>query len=641
MSTPALQGEIETPRPLRADGGRITITGWCCQIGAGSAPPVRLACADAILQLTARQARPDAAGLLPGEPAAANSGFTITGVVPPGVHLARLEAQASDGRWLTFRQFTIVASAEPFRAVVDTPIAAGTLRDRVKVGGWALDTAQPVTDLHLRYGHREIACRVDQERGDVPAAFPGVPHAARSGFVSDDFLVAGHGPVRVKARLADGRTVVAPTRVCFSIDRDENHAPDLDLTAARVGLPGEAPRPTSAASPTPASTPRNLLFILPGSFAANNALHVTALANELAAAGHACAVAVAHDLATLAHHAQPAFRGLLHQEATAGVEFPDGRGPNVIHAWTTRENVRRVTEQIRHRQGGRVVVHLEDNEHEILALTLGRPAGELAHLPEAELDRLVPGDLSHPRRSQEFLAKADGVTVITDRLREFVPQGRPCLTLWPAADARHFFPRRRPDAFREVLDETSGATVLFYHGNVHAANAREVRELYLAVLELNRSGCPTTLIRTGLDAVDFLGEQRDAVLPFVLNLGQILHHRHLAPLMALADIFVQPGTSDAFNDYRFPSKLPEFFSVGRPVILPRANLGCLVRHGTDAYVLERADAAGIARAVAELRRDPALADRLARGALAFADRHFSWRRSAAALASFYETLAGS
>jgi glycosyltransferase involved in cell wall biosynthesis len=637
MTAPVLHGEIETPRPLRARNGRVSLTGWCLIAGVAAAPPVRLRSDQLILPLTARHDRPDVAGLLPAEPAASSCGFTIEGPLPAGIHLAQLEARSADDRWHVFKTLTIAAEAAPFCAVLDEPVSEGTLHDRVKVGGWALDPSQRVTGLVLRYGHREISCDIGRPRRDVPAAFPEVPHAATAGFTSEDFLVAGHGPVRVKARLADGRTMVAPTRVSFSIATDENHGPELDLTVARLGLDS----PTVARTPEPitrAARPRNLLFILPGSFAANHALHVTALANELAAAGHACAVAVSHDLPTLAHHAQPAFRGLLHAEAGDGVIFPDGRGPDVIHAWTTRENVRQLAEKLRQRHGSRVVVHLEDNEQEILALTLGRPLAELDRLTDSELDRLVPADLSHPHRSRTFLASADGVTVIMDRLREFVPAGRPCLTLWPAADSRYFGPRAIPHEFRRVLDPEPNTTVLFYHGNVHAANAAEVRELYAAVVALNAAGHPVRLIRAGLDAVDFLGGLAAAVEPQVLNLGQIHHHRYLAPLMALADIFVQPGSADAFNDYRFPSKLPEFFSIGRPVILPRTNLGNLARHGVDAYVLDRADAAGIAAAVTGLRRDPALAARLAQGAIAFAERHFSWRRSAGALASFYEAL---
>jgi len=181
-------------------------------------------------------------------------------------------------------------------------------------------------------------------------------------------------------------------------------------------------------------------------------------------------------------------------------------------------------------------------------------------------------------------------------------------------------------------------TLLFYHGNTHAANAAEVRELYTALLLLNDAGHAVNLVRTGLDTVNFLGSLNARAKQFVIELGQIPHHRHLPPLMALADIFVQPGVPDQFNDYRFPSKLPEFFSIGRPVVLPRSNLGTQLRHGIDAYVLERADAAGIARAVTDLRQDRALYDRLSRGAVAYAETHFSWSQSAETLAKFYATL---
>jgi len=639
MSAPVLHGEIESPRPLRAAGGKVSLVGWCVVAGQPEAPAVRLATAGLTLPMTSRVARPDVAGLLPGEPAAANSGFTLVGQLPAGLHQARFEARLPDGCWQVFRQLTIAAGSAPFIAALDEPLSSGTLRDRVKVGGWALDPAGPIAELFLRYGHRRIPCVINQPRADVAATFPALPHAARAGFTSEDFLVAGHGPVRIEARLADGRTAIVPTNVTFSIATDENHGPELDLTAVRIGLEAGAPRQSPPAPP--AERPLNVLFILPGSFASNNALHVAALANELAAAGHECVVAVPHDRDTLLHLDRPAFRGLTHAQAEHDPDFPNKHGPAVVHAWTTRENVRVLAEKLRSRHRARVIVHLEDNEQQVLALSLGRSVADLAFLDDAALARVVPADLSHPRLSRGLLTKCDGVTVIMDRLREFVPAGKPCLTLAPAADARHYFPRPVPAAFRAALQLAPGTTVLFYPGNVHAANAAEVRELYAAVRELNRTGTPVTLIRTGLDRVDFLGDLAGAVAPHVLALGLIQHHHHLPALMALADIFVQPGGPDAFNDYRFPSKLPEFFALGRPVILPRTNLGATLRHGTDAYVLDRADAAGIASAVRALRADPALQAQLGRGAADYAARHFSWRRSAAALAKFYATLATS
>lgn len=634
-----IKGEVETPRPLRAKDGLVSLAGWCLVEGQAEPPAVRLHTPAGALPMSTRTQRTDVPQLLPGEKAAGHCGFTIEGRLPAGVFAARFEAQLPDGGWACFKILTLAVEARPLLAGIESPAPAGTVNRRVHVEGWALHPAQKLRALSLRYGHQEIPCDLGLPRTDLPATHPDSPHAARAGFKSRVILSAGGGPLRLKGTLADGTVAIARTSLQVGITTDENHSAALDLGVRRIPLPRAEPaRPT-----TPIARPGrtlNLLFILPGSFASNSALHVAALANELSRAGHACCVAVPHDVATLAHHAAPAFRGLLHGEAEAGVTFADGRGPDLIHAWTTRENVRRLAGKLRQHHGARLVVHLEDNEQEILALSLGRPAAELEKMSDAELTRLVPGDLSHPRHSREFLAGADAITVITEKLRELVPPGRTIHTLSPAADARYFFPRPRPDDFRRTLDRRPGETVLFYHGNVHAANAAEVRELYAAVLELNRAGQPVTLIRTGLDAVDFLGDLAGPAAPHVLTLGQILHHHHLPPLMALADIFVQPGTADAFNDYRFPSKLPEFFALGRPVVLPATNLGTQLRHGTDAYVLERADAAGIVTAVTELRRDRVLYERLSQGALAFAERHFSWPRSAEALAGVYRTIVG-
>lgn len=631
-----LHGAIESPRPLRARDGLVSLTGWCLLAGHEEAPAVRLVTEAGTLAMSIRTIRPDVAAHRPREPAARHSGFTLTGRLPAGVYLARFEACLPNGEWRVFKFLSLAVEPPRFQAAIGAPATTGTVTKRVHVEGWALQADQPVQELSLRYGHQEIPCALGRSRPDLKSVHPASPHAARAGFKSRTILSAGRGPLRLKARLADGSIAIARSLLQVDVTTDENHAADLGLDAARVPLP-VAPFPPVFARPVERQ-PLNLLFILPGSFAANSALHVAGLANELAASGHRCAVAVAHDPVTLAHHLRPAFTALTHAQAAAGVTFPDGCGPDVVHAWSTRENVRRLALPLAARHQARLVVHLEDNELEILALTLRRSFAELDALDDATLDALVPPDLSHPHHSRAFLAAAAGVTHITEQLADFVPAAKARLNLTPAADSRCFFPRPVPRAFRRQLGLPPRTTVLFYHGNVHAANATEVRELYAAVLQLNRAGESTLLLRTGLDAVDFLGPLAAEVAPHVLFLGQILHHHHLPPLMALADLFVQPGVPDAFNDYRFPSKLPEFFAIGRPVILPRTNLGLSVRHGQDAYVLERADATGIAQAVRTLRADPSLCDRLSKGAVAFAERNFSWPRAAGELAKFYATL---
>lgn len=640
LSAHTVRGEIEGSRPLQFDSRDITLSGWCLIEKETVPPVVRMVAGVHILSSTGRNSRPDVARLLPGQPGAVQCGFSIAGRLPNGVHVARFEAQLPDQSWQVFKTLTVSVVSPLFVGAVDFPLPEDqTFTQRVHVQGWALHLRSKIKSLSLRYGHQEIAAPVERERNDIAMRFPETAHAVQSGFKSAINLSAGIGPLRLKAILDDGTVSVAHTDCTVDIRRDENHGPDIDWDIPRAILPAHTAKKPAPVEPT--EHPLNILFVLHGNFSSNSALHVAGLADELSAAGHACLAAVPHQPETLAWLSSPRFRGasfddLLHN----GLNFPNGRGADIVHAWTTRENVRQFYESVPGCESARLFIHLEDNEQEILSLALRRPYAELIALSSEELALCVPRELSHPHHSRSFLARASGVTVIMDKLREFVPAGIPVQTLWPAADARFFHPQPFPAAFRKALTPEAGSTVLFYHGNVHAANAAEMRELYLAVLRLNEAGHAVRLIRCGLDRADFIEPAvRAKIDAYVWELGLITHH-HLPPLMALADIFVQPGAPDPFNDYRFPSKLPEFFAIGRPVILPRTNLGHALLHGTDAYILDRADAAGIAGAILTLRNNPELYEKLRLGAEACAARLFSWRRSATELANFYHKVAG-
>ena len=248
-----VRGDLDTPRPLHAGGGRISLRGWCLVTGDRSPPAVRLAGEGFALPATAREARPDVAAQLPGEPAAAASGYVIEGFLPAGVHLARLEAQLPDGRWVAFRRYSIAADAPPLVAGIDIPAAGAAATQRVHVEGWALDPAAPLAGLSVRYGHQEIPCTLERPRTDVPAAFPAVPHAARAGFKSQVILSAGRGLLRLKALRADGTVAIVRTDRTVAVAHDENVGTDIDLAAARIPLP-IAPARTHGAAPVPGLT---------------------------------------------------------------------------------------------------------------------------------------------------------------------------------------------------------------------------------------------------------------------------------------------------------------------------------------------------------------------------------------------------
>jgi glycosyltransferase involved in cell wall biosynthesis len=378
----------------------------------------------------------------------------------------------------------------------------------------------------------------------------------------------------------------------------------------------------------------NIFFVLYHDFSANSAVHVHNFANQLATLGHVPAVAIPHDTDRGAGLGEQNYS--VHRFDQVDGEwsriFPNGRPPDIVHAWTPRENVRLFCEKLGAFCTFALFIHLEDNEELILEANLATPFEKLARSPSLE----IPGNLSHPRHYRNFIATAKGVTMIIDRLEQFVPAATPKLVLWPGANDELFFPRPRNPQLLEQLGITNGTVVLCYTGNVHSANAREVRSLYLAAAILDREGTPARLIRTGRDFCSYLGPDEEWAYKVSVDLGHVAY-QEIPLLLSLAEVLVQPGAHNSFNEFRLPGKLPEFLAMGRPVILPRTNLGRFVRHGEEAWVLDRVDALGIVNAVLQLRSDKALSERLASGALAFARHHFDWKKNTHILMEFYET----
>jgi len=382
----------------------------------------------------------------------------------------------------------------------------------------------------------------------------------------------------------------------------------------------------------------NIFFVLYHDFSANSGVHVHNFANQLAALGHSTAVAIPDDAdrgADLGEQNYSIHR-FDHVDGDWSSVFANARGPDIVHAWTPRENVRLFCEKLAGFCAFSLFIHLEDNEELILEVNLGTSFEKLVRSSSAEL----PLNLSHPRNYRAFIGSAAGVTMIMDRLERFVPAEVPKLVLWPGADNRLFFPRPPDPEMMKELGIPAGTLVLCYTGNVHSANARDVRSLYLATAILDREGTPARLIRTGRDFCPFLGADQEWAQRISIELGHI-PYQEIPLILSLADFLVQPGTDNAFNEFRLPGKLPEFFAMGRPVIVPRTNVGRFVRHADEAWVLDSVDALGIVDAVLKLRGDPELAERLAAGAAAFSREHFDWKKNAAALAALYRQIGAS
>lgn len=638
----SFQHEIETPQPLRAERGNLHLEGWCICVGRSVAPAVRLVNSAQILTTATVVRRPDVVTALKLDVSAVGCGFIITGKLSPGAHFVALEASCDNLTWQAMRQLAIIATPAELQVSIEWPVES-PVRESVRVQGWCVHPDFTLTEMWLHYGNRRLRCEYGLPRTDVRGLFPHAPNAAHAGFIAEKNLPAGYGPLRIRAVTSTGESVFAYPPVTVDITRDEENRVPLELQGKFPELdPARRKLPAHPLQGQTGASAHRILFVLYGDFTSNSALHAGSLANALTIQGQECVVAVPHNVETIRYHPGALFHAVSFDECLKNPAiFSGGHSADIVHAWTTRENVRRFCKLFTAHAKSRLVIHLEDHEAHILEANLGQSMTSLLALPSTELDSLVPETLSHPHCSRKFVASAAAITVIVDRLRELVPAGKPTHLIWPAADETSFFQRPIPWAMRSALGWGADHTVLFYHGNVHATNETEVRELYSAVLQLNEAGFPTKLIRTGRDFCDFLGAMKSRMTPHVITLGQVDHQHHLPPLLALADFFIQPGVPDTFNDYRFPSKLPEFFALGRPVILPRTNLGGILRHGEDAWILAKADAAGIVEAVIRLRGDNGLRERLTAGASSVTARYFNWQRSASNLLTFYNSLPSS
>ena len=386
-----------------------------------------------------------------------------------------------------------------------------------------------------------------------------------------------------------------------------------------------------------------VIFVSYGRFDCNSGGHVHRFAAGLAARGCAVAVFAEGEAPAGAPYACGARQRLAGSPARA-LAF-DGRPPSphdtVVHAWTPREAVRVPAEALRAAGGARLVVHLEDDETLLTSAHLDRDWDALCALDPATLDALIAPSLSHPLRMERFLQGVDGVTAIVPPLFALAPGDGPRHVLAPGADLGEAGGPLRPEqrgALLRSLGVAAGHRVIVYPGNLHAANRREMFSLYVAVHILRRRGWGVTLLRTG----DDYGPGLDVAFQHLRGevsreLGRLPRPEMLS-LLKLADVLVQPGAPNALNQRRLPSKLPEFLASGRPVVLPRANLGLQLRDGHEAVMLDEGHGLEIASKVEALFREPARAEAIGAAGRAFAARNLCWARATAGLEGFYADL---
>lgn len=378
---------------------------------------------------------------------------------------------------------------------------------------------------------------------------------------------------------------------------------------------------------------KKAVFVSYGTFDCNSAGHIAGFASELAEAGLQVAVCAREPVEKAYAFGAPAFAFFSLKDliadpaAVVGFDGALDAASTVLIGWTPRKSVRRALSRAAARTGAPYIVHFEDNEDHLAELRTAE-TGETA-LQEDRAER------------QRLLAGAMGATVIEPRLKEILPEGLPALVLEPGVDldglAEPLPPHRRASLLKAV-GAPPEAKAIVYPGNIHRANAGEMAELYKAMKRLRDAGRDLVLIKTGKDDVrlfDTLGFGPEEA--GIIDAG-LVERPFLLDLVKCADLFVQPGAPGPFNDYRLPSKLPEFMAVGRPIVLPRTNVGLRLKDGAEALLLDTGEAEEIAAKVDAILGDPALAARIGRAGQAFARKTYVWSPQGEKLLDFLQGL---
>lgn len=375
-----------------------------------------------------------------------------------------------------------------------------------------------------------------------------------------------------------------------------------------------------------------IVFVSYGMFDSNSAGHVAGFADGLAKRGYKTAVCGGGWADRAYAFGDPKFEFFTLADLSADPEAVlafDGAfdpGATALVCWTPRESVRRAAAPAIARWSLPYLVHLEDNEAHIAAQALAR----MGERPEP-----FPPGLTDPMQIGAFLGAAAGITVIAEPLKTVIPVHVPAVLLEPGVDYDLFaapLDALRKATLRRMAGVPEGATAIVYPGNVHASNLEEMRAFYEAVWALRGRGHNLVIMRTGIDDSDasFLQAGR---AEGVHKLGH-LERRILVDVIRSADLFVQPGEPGPFNDYRLPSKLPEFLAVGKPLITSATNLGRYLTDGVDALLLQTGTAEEIAACLERLLGDPALAARLGKAGQTFAKRRFRWPQQVRTLETF-------
>jgi len=201
------------------------------------------------------------------------------------------------------------------------------------------------------------------------------------------------------------------------------------------------------------------------------------------------------------------------------------------------------------------------------------------------------------------------------------------LRLPHGADPDHLRPLDRGIA-REVLGLPLDVPILGYVGALFPADAVLLAEAFTRVRAVRPE---TLLILVGKPQID-LGLREGVIRTGFISYSAFNHY------LAACDVMCLPFSNTLANQGRFPSKIADYFAVGRPTVAAAIGEVRMLLQETDAGLVADPTPESFAEQILTLLDAPVLGIRLGKNARCAAETHLSWATLAERVESLYLRL---
>jgi glycosyltransferase involved in cell wall biosynthesis len=382
----------------------------------------------------------------------------------------------------------------------------------------------------------------------------------------------------------------------------------------------------------------NILFVLYGDLNSNTAIPITLFAKHLHVQGHQCAIAVPQrpdPAKAILNSFLPAFGFDQILEKNCAI-FAQGERAHIVHACTPRMVVYEFICEYMNIIPTPIAIYLEDSEDWISHAALEATESSILSFANQEINERLPKHLSHPFDSLYFIGLCDLAILIQKKLAVTAPPFIPQKIVPWGYDLEEFQNRLEGiDRVREKYDIPTTAKVIVYPGGINLQTASSIKDLCEAVIQINQQGMHCILVRTGPGPLTEIYPNDDYPKNIIRDLG-VISRSDIPSLLNIADVFVQPGRINRFEDLRLPSKIPEFLAMGKPLLLPNCHIADMFEDGIDAMILKTGEPQEIAAKCLEIFSDEELSARLGKKARLIALEHFDINKQTNLLVEAYQ-----